>query len=65
MFNLQNVMTMIQQIKNPQQMIRQMGIPQEVTKSPQDVAKYLLDNGKVTQQQIQQATAMYQQMFNK
>lgn len=65
MFNLQNVMTMIQQIKNPQQMIQQMGIPQEVMKSPQDVAKYLLDNGKVTQQQIQQATAMYQQMFHK
>lgn len=52
-------------MNNPQQFISQMGIPQEVAKSPQDVANYLLNNGKVNQQQIDQAKGMYQQMFKR
>ena len=65
MFNMQYAMNMIQQMKNPQQMLQKMGIPQECLNNPQDVAQYLLQNGKVTQQHIDQATSMYQQMFRK
>ena len=64
MFNIQNAMQMIQQIQNPQQMLKKMGIPEEHMQSPQDVAQYLLNNGKVTQEQINQASQMYQ-MFRK
>ena len=63
--NPQMLMSMIQQIKNPQQMLQKMGIPQEAMNSPQDVANYLLNNGKVNQNQIDQAKSMYQQMFRK
>ena len=63
--NPQMLMSMIQSIKNPQQMIQNMGIPQEAMNSPQDVANYLLNNGKVNQNQIDQAKSMYQQMFRK
>lgn len=59
MFNFQAAMQMIQQIRNPQQFLQGMGIPNEVMKSPDDVAQYLLNNGKVTQQQIQQAKSIF------
>jgi len=62
MFNFQMAQQLIQSIQNPQQMLMRMGIPQDVMSSPQNVAEYLLKNGRVTQQQIQQANAMYQQM---
>lgn len=65
MFNFQKAMQMIQQFQNPQQMLSRMGIPQDHMSDPQSVAKYLLDNGKVNQQQIQQAQSMYQQMFKR
>ena len=63
--NIQQAMNMIQQFRNPQQLLSKMGIPQECMSSPQNVAQYLLDNGKVTQEQIQQANQMYQQMFKR
>ena len=63
--NIQQMMNFIQQIRNPQQMLMKMGIPQESLNSPEDAAKYLLDNGKVTQEQINQATSMYKQMFGR
>lgn len=61
--NIQMMMNMIQQIQNPQQLLQNMGIPQECMENPQSVAQYLLNSGKVTQGQIQQANMMYQQMF--
>ena len=64
MFNFNNAMNLIKQMQNPQQMLSKMGIPQEYMSSPQNVAQYLLNNGKVNQQQIQQAQEMYRQMFN-
>lgn len=63
--NPQQMMSFIQQLQNPQQLLQKMGIPQEVTKSPHDVAKYLLDNGKVTQEQINQVNSMYSQLFKR
>lgn len=61
--NPQMIMNMIQQIKNPQQILQNMGIPKESMNTPQDVANYLLNNGKVNQSQIDQAKSMYQQIF--
>lgn len=65
MFNFQNTMNFINMVKNPQQFLQSIGIPQECMQSPDSVAQYLLDNGKVNQQQIQQASQMYQQMFKR
>lgn len=64
MVNFNNIMQFIQQAQNPQQLLSRMGIPAEYMNSPQNVAQYLLDNGKVTREQIQQASSMYQQLFN-
>lgn len=65
MFNFQQAMNMIQQIQNPQQFLLSMGIPQEHMESPDSVAQYLLNNGKVNQQQIQQANMMYQRLYRR
>ena len=57
--NIQQAMQFVQQFRgNPQQMLQRFGIPQECN-SPDSVAKYLLDNGKVTQQQIEQAKSFF------
>lgn len=60
--NIQQLMSIMQ---NPQQMLQKMGIPQEVAKTPQDVAKYLWDNGKINQSHIDQTNNLYKQLFNK
>lgn len=60
-----NVQQMIQQFSNnPQQILRQFGIPENLN-TPQDVAQYLMNSGKVTQAQVNQANNMYRQMFNR
>ena len=63
MFNFQQAMQMMQQFQNPQQMLQRMGIPQEHIGSPQSVEQYLLNSGRISQQQIEQAKNMYQKMF--
>jgi hypothetical protein len=53
--NIVQALQAFQQMKNnPQQLLQRFGIPQSCN-SPESVAQYLLDNGKVTQEQIQQA----------
>jgi hypothetical protein len=52
-------------MQNPQQALQKMGIPQEHMESPQKCARYLLDSGKVTQQQINQVNNIYSRMFKK
>jgi hypothetical protein len=59
--NIQNLMQIMQ---NPQATLERFGIPKDCMSNPQDTAKYLLDNGKVTAEQIQQAQQMYQ-MFRR
>lgn len=63
MINIQNAMQMIQAIRNPQQTLANMGIPQEHLNSPDDAAQFLLNSGKISQQQIQQVKTMYQQFM--
>lgn len=53
--NIVQALQAFQQMKNnPQQLLQRFGIPQSCN-SPESVAQYLLDSGKVTQEQIQQA----------
>lgn len=53
--NIVQALQAFQQMKNnPQQFLQHFGIPRSCN-SPESVAQYLLDNGKVTQEQIQQA----------
>jgi len=60
-----NLIQLISQLsQNPQQLLQKYGIPQNLN-TPQSVADYLINNGKVTQQQINQANQMYRQFFNK
>lgn len=54
-----NMFQMMQIMQNPQAFLQRMGIPKEHMGSPQSVAQYLLDSGKVTEQQIQQARSFF------
>lgn len=57
--NMFQAMQMINQFRNnPQALLQRYGIPSECN-SPDSVAKYLLDNGKVTQNQIDQARQFF------
>lgn len=58
--NIFQMMNFVNQFRsNPGQLLQQLGIPQTYN-SPESVAQYLLENGKVTQSQIEQA----KQFFN-
>ena len=63
--NFQNMMAFMNQIKNPQQLLQRMGVPQNCLNSPQDAAQYLMQNGRVTQEQIDQANQLYSQIFKR
>ena len=59
MLNFQNAFQMIQQMQNnPQMILQRFGIPDHL-KSPDEVAQYLMQSGKVTQQQIDQAKQFF------
>lgn len=60
-----NMNFLLSMMQNPQAMLQRMGIPQEHMQSPQSVTEYLLNSGRVTQQQIQQANSMYQNLFGR
>lgn len=49
-------------MQNPQQYMRQMGIPADKIQSPNDVIEYLMKTGKVTQSQYNQAAQMANSM---
>ena len=74
--SMQNFMGRFQNFaQNPMQFLMQqkMNIPQEYANDPQNAIQYLVNNGKVTQEQVNQARRMWenpqtkqqiQQMFN-
>ena len=63
--NMMQAFQYIQQFRNnPQQLLQRYGIPQECN-SPDSVAKWLMESGKVTQEQVNQASSMYQQFFRR
>ena len=62
MANMNIINAIMQMRANPQQFFANAGIPQEHLQNPQDAIQYLMNNGKVNQQQYQQAQAMVNQM---
>ena len=62
--NPMNMMQMVQMLRqNPMQILQQRGIniPQNISNNPQEIIQYLLNNGKVSQQQLNQVMQMMNQ----
>ena len=53
-----------QLMQNPNQMLSQMGIPKEFQNNPQNAIQYLMNNGKITQAQYNNANNQLKQMQN-
>lgn len=64
MFNFNKAMQFVQQMQNPQQMLMNMGIPQEYLNSPESALQYLKNSGRVNQNHIDQMNSLFNQ-FNK
>lgn len=62
--NNMNFMQMLQQLRqNPMQMLSQrFNVPQNI-QNPQDIIQHLLNTGQISQNQVNQAMQMRQQMF--
>lgn len=57
--NLTQAMQMIGQFRNnPQIMLQRYGIPQNL-KTPDEVADFLIKNGRCTQEQVNQAKSLF------
>lgn len=66
MNNMMNFMQMLQQLRqNPMQMLSQrFNVPQNI-QNPQDIIQHLLNTGQISQDQVNQAMQMRQQMFGR
>lgn len=65
MLNIQSLMQTVNQMRNNlQQLFQKYKIPQNL-KTPEEVAQYLMNSGRVSQAQVNQANNMYKQFFNK
>jgi hypothetical protein len=53
-----------QLMQNPNQMLSQMGIPKEFQNNPQNAIQYLMNNGKISQAQYNNANNQLKQMQN-
>ena len=63
--NIQQLMQTVSQMSsNPQAILQKYGIPQNL-KTPEEVAQYLMNNGRVSQAQVNQANNMYKQFFKR
>lgn len=57
--NQKNLLAMYQQMmSNPAQFFMQMGIPQEMANDPNQIIQHLLNTGRVTQDQVNNAMQM-------
>lgn len=58
-----NIMQMISQIKsNPMSVLGKYGIPQNIANNPDAIIQYLMNSGKVSQEQYNRAVMMAQSM---
>lgn len=58
-----NIMQMINQIKsNPMSVLGRYGIPQNIANDPDAIIQYLMNNGKISQEQYNRAVMMAQNM---
>ena len=58
-------------MQNPAAMLQRAGVPQQIASNPNQAIQYLMNSGKISQQQYNQAQSMarqlgpqFQQMFN-
>lgn len=65
MFNMNSAMQFAKMMRNPQEMLQKMGIPQDKLDSPQNAMQYLLDSGRVNQNHIDQVKGLYEQLYNR
>lgn len=75
MMNIQNLFKAYTQLmQNPSRFLQERGIPQQFTGSSQDAIQYLMNNGKISQQDYNNANnqlkqlqnnPMFKQFFNK
>lgn len=75
MMNIQALFKAYSQlVQNPNQFLQQLNIPSEYANNPQGAIQYLMNNGKITQDQFNAANnqlkqlqnnPMFSQLFNK
>lgn len=59
MNNVQNLLTMYNTLKqNPIQFLSGLGVPNNIANDPQAILQHLMNNGRVTQDQYNQAVRM-------
>ncbi len=51
-------------MQNPAQVLQQLNIPQEYISNPQGAIQYLMNNGKITQEQYNVANNQFKQLQN-
>ena len=63
MMNIKSLFSAYSQfMQTPNQMLSQMGIPQEYANDAQGAIQYLMNNGKITQQQYNNASNQLKQL---
>lgn len=62
---MNNILQMLNQYsQNPMMLFQRFNIPKECN-SPESVMQFLMQTGRVSQSQINQAQSLYRQIFNK
>lgn len=65
MINLKTLFNMYSQLmQNPNQFLSQLNIPNEYANDPQGAIQYLMNNGKITQDQFNMANNQLKQLQN-
>lgn len=63
--NIKALMNMYSAVKqNPEKLFQQYNIPTEYLNNPQGAIQYLMNNGKITQEQYNNANNLYKQLQN-
>ena len=65
MMNIKNLFNMYSQLlSNPNQVLQQLNIPQEYANNPQGAIQYLMNNGRISQEQYNHANNQLKQLQN-
>ena len=64
MINPQMIMQFKQFMSNPSAMLQKMGMPKDIQNNPHAMVQYLMDTGKLTQEQYTQIQAQAKQFQN-
>lgn len=63
--NIRNLFNMYSQLlSNPNQVLQQLNIPQEYANNPQGAIQYLMNNGRISQEQYNNANNQLKQLQN-